>query len=187
MRWLSGGLLLMTLAYLGMPGRGTAAEDFKPEAGYTLLFNGKDLTGWKQKTGGDMLEGKMEAYKGRFKVKDGLLVIDPSVKGDVRIETVKPLSRDLTIKFEYFPDAKCNNDLFLLGSKFDLTKSNVKNLKEGEWNQFEILAKDGKIEFKNNGEVQRTEKIKSDKPTVLEIRAEFGAIQIRRLRVKEMP
>lgn len=187
MRVLSNGILLITLFIMGMPNPGTAADDFKPESGFTLLFNGKDLSGWKQKTGGEMLEGKTEAYKGRFKVKDGILEIDPSVKGDVRIETVKPLPRKVTLKFEFLPDAKCNNDLFLLGSKFDLTKSNVKNLKEGEWNQFEIEVKEGKIEFKNNGEVQRTDKIKADKPTPLEVRAEFGSIQIRRLRVKEMP
>jgi hypothetical protein len=187
MRLLSCGLFLVALTILGMPVPGATAEEFKLEPGFKLLFNGKDLTGWKQKKDGESLDGKTEAYNGRFKVMDGMLVIDPKVKGDVRIETTKPVSKEVHIKFEFLPDSKCNNDLFLLGSKFDLTKSNVKDLKEGEWNQFEITAKDGKVEFKNNGEVQRTDKVKSDKPTPFEIRAEFGAIQVRRLRIKDMP
>src|SRR5262245_35901079 len=111
-----------------------ADDDFKPESGFTLLFNGKNLDGWKAKTGGEALDGKTEAYKGRFKVSDGILTIDPSVKGDVRIVTTKSFDGDVHIKFDFKPDAKCNNDLFLRGQKFDLVKGNVKNLKEGEWN-----------------------------------------------------
>ena len=166
----------------------TGADEFKPEPGFELMFNGKDLTGWKtlgtKDKPGDSLEGKTEAFHGRFKVKDGELVIDPSVKGDVRIETVKEYAKDVTVKFEFFPDAKCNNDLFFRGQKFDLSKENVKNIKPGEWNQIEIAFKEGKIEFKVNGEVIRTTTTKNEKST-FGIRAEFGAIQIRKLRVKE--
>jgi hypothetical protein len=164
------------------------ADDFKPEPGFELMFNGKDLTGWKtlgtKNKAGESLEGKSEAWNGRFKVKNGELVIDPSVKGDVRIETVKEYAKDVAIKFEFFPDAKCNNDLFFRGEKFDLSKDNVKNIKTGEWNPVEITVKDGKTEFKVNGDVLRSAKTKNENST-FGIRAEFGAIQIRRLRVKE--
>src|SRR3954447_23758948 len=141
MRILSYGLFLTCLA---LAARATA-DDFKLEPGFTLLFNGKDLTGWKEKTGGASLDGKTEAYKGRFTVKGDILVIDPKVKGDVRIVTTREFAKDVHIKFEYQPDAKCNNDLFLRGQKFDLVKGNVKNLQEGEWNQFEIIIKGDKI------------------------------------------
>jgi hypothetical protein len=180
MRLLSAVLLVVCSAY-------AAADDFKPDAGFELLFNGKDLSGWKtlgtKDKPGDSLEGKTEAFNGRFKVKDGELVIDPSVKGDVRIETVKEYAKDVTIKFEFYPDAKCNNDLFFRGQKFDLSKDNVKNIKPGEWNPIEITLKDGKIEFKVNGDVIRSATTKSEKST-FGIRAEFGSIQIRKLQVK---
>ena len=91
---------------------------------------------------------------------------------------------DVVIKFEFFPDAKCNNDLFFRGEKFDLSKDNVKNIKTGEWNPIEITVKDGKTEFKVNGDILRSGKTKNEKST-FGIRAEFGAIQIRKLRVKE--
>ncbi len=160
-----------------------ADDDFKPEPGFTMLFNGKDLSGWKTKKG-DSLEGKTDAWGGRFKVMDGILVLDHKVKGDVIIESVKKFEKDVHIKFDYLPGPGCNNDLFLRGTKFDLKKPDVKNLKEGEWNQFEIIITGEKAEFKNNGETQRTIKTKPG-ATPLGIRAEIGPIQIRRLRCKE--
>lgn len=160
-------------------------NDFKLEPGFTLLFNGKNLDGWKTTTGGESLAGKTEAYKGRFKVSDGKLVIDPKVKGDVRIQTVKDFGKDMHIKFEFLPDKGCNNDLFLRGQKFDLVKGNVKNFKEGEWHKFEIVIKGDSAEFICNGETQRKAKAKKG-GTPLAIRAEFGSVEIRRLRVMEM-
>jgi hypothetical protein len=183
MRLLSFGLFLTCLALVTSTSPTPAADDFKLEPGFTLLFNGKDLTGWKEKKGGASLDGKTEAYKGRFKVMGDILVIDPKVKGDVRITTAREFAGDVHIKFEYKPGPGCNNDLFLRGHKFDITKSVVKNLKEGEWNPFEIIIKGDQIEFKNNGVVQRKAKIKSAS-TVFEIRAEFGPIQFRHMRVK---
>jgi hypothetical protein len=183
MRLLSAALFVCATAFAI-----AAADEFKVEPGFKLLFNGKNLDGWKtlgaKDKPGESLDGKDEAFKGRFKVKDGELVIDPGVKGDVRIETAKEISANSTIRFEFKPDEKCNNDLFFLGQKFDLSKQNVKNMKAGEWNPIEIIAKDGKVEFKVNGESLRTANTKADKST-FGIRAEFGAIQIRRLRVSE--
>jgi hypothetical protein len=159
------------------------ADDFKLEDGFQLLFNGKDLTGWKT-TKGESLDGKSEAYGNRFKAADGVLIIDPSVKGDVRIVTVKQFDGDVHLKFDFKPDAKCNNDLFLRGLKFDLKKPDVKNMKEDQWNSFEIVLKGDKAEFKCNGETIKTQTVKG-KGSSLEIRAEFGAMQVRRMRVKE--
>jgi hypothetical protein len=183
MRILSSGLILSCLSLIASTVSIPAADDFKLEPGFTLLFNGKDLTGWKEKSGGASLKGKTEAYRGRFKVKDAILFLDPKVKGDVRIVTTRKFAGDVHIKFEYKPGRGCNNDLFLRGQKFDIVKSEVKNLKEGQWNQFEIVIKGEQIEFKNNGEVQRRARVKRA-GTVLEVRAEFGPIQFRRLRVK---
>jgi hypothetical protein len=164
-----------------------AADD--AEKGFVPLFNGKDLTGWRTKAAKDKpsqpLDGKAEAFGGRFKVKDGELVIDPAVKGDVIIETAKEIGGNVVIKFEFFPDAKCNNDLFFRGQKFDLSKQNVKNIKEGVWNPVVITVKDTKIEFDVNGEVLRS--AKSNAKSTFGIRAEFGAVRVRNMRIKEGP
>lgn len=181
-------LLAMSLALSTASFAGAGDDDFKLEAGFTPLFNGKNLDGWKTRKGGEALDGKTEAYKGRFKVaagsvKDGKLVIDPKVRGDVIIDTVREFAGDVHIKFEFLPGDGCNNDLFIRGLKFDLVKQQVKGMKLGEWNQFEIVIKDKKAEFLCNGQVARVQTVKNAS-SVLGVRAEFGSIEIRRLRAK---
>ncbi len=164
-----------------------AAGEFKLEPGFMLLFNGKNLDGWKEASGKkESLEGQTEAYKGRFKVVDGKLVYDPAVKGDLYIETVKQFGGDVDIRFDFKPGPKCNNDLFLRGTKFDIIPGNKenKNVKEGEWYAFEIIVTGDKIEHKINGETVRTSKAGA-KATPFKLRAEFGAIEIKNIRVKE--
>ena len=160
------------------------SQDFKLEPGFRLLLNGKNLDGWRTKTGKELLDGKTEAYKGRFTLKDEILVIDPMVKGDVVIETAKDLKGDLHIKFEFKPGKGCNNDLFLRGTKFDLIPGTVKSIKQDEWNEFEIIVTGTKIEHKCNGKTERTSKAKGD-ASPFGIRAEYGPVEIRRLRIKE--
>jgi hypothetical protein len=159
------------------------ADEFKPEDGFTLLFNGKDLSGWKTEKG-ESLDGKAEAYKGRFTMADGQLTLDPKVKGDVKIFTAREFGKDVHIKFDFKPGPGCNNDLFLRGLKFDLKTPDVKNLKEGEWNAFEIVIAGDKAEYRNNGETLKTAPVKGT-ASPFGIRAEFGLMQVRRLRVKE--
>jgi hypothetical protein len=165
-----------------------ATDDFKLEDGFKLLFNGKNLDGWKEASGKkkQSLDGKTEAYKGRFKVAEGKLVYDPSVKGDLYIETAREFGKDVHIKFDFKPGAKCNNDLFLRGTKFDIIPGNKenKNVKLGEWYTFEIVVSGTKIEHKINGETVRTSKTKS-KSSPFKLRAEFGAIELKNIRVKE--
>lgn len=143
------------------------------------LFLGKDLTGWKTKAG-ESLDGKTEAFKGRFKVVGDALVLDPAVKGDVVIETTEAFAGDMRIMFEFKPDAKCNNDLFFRGVKFDIKQPDVKNMKVGEWNTFEILTKGNQVEFRANGELIRKAEAKNAS-SALGVRAEFGALEIRKV------
>ena len=71
---------------------------------------------------------------------DGVLTIDPKVKGDIVVFTEKTFDKDAHIKFEFKPGKGCNNDLYFRGLKFDLKTPDVKNMKEGEWNAFEIVV-----------------------------------------------
>lgn len=187
MRYLSCGLFLCAAATFVV-----AADEFKPEPGFKLIFNGKSLDGWQQKAAGKdgkpvPLDGKAEAFDKRFVVKDGELVIDPKVKGDRYIETVQPFGGDFTIKYDFKPEDGCNNDTLLLGTKFDIKaggKDAVKGVKVGEWNTMDIAAKGGSIDFVVNGEKVQTQKAKGDKgPLVL--RAEFGAVRYKNIRASE--
>jgi hypothetical protein len=163
------------------------ADDFKPEDGFTLLFNGKNLDGWKEAGGKkEALPGKTEAFQGRFKVMAGVLIYDPSVKGDRYIETEKQFTKDVTIRFDFRPGPKCNNDVLLCGTKFDIVPGNKENksVKEGEWSAFEVTISGEKVEHMINGEVVRTSKTTGG-ATPLKLRAEFGALEVKNIRAKE--
>ncbi|HJZ57108.1 MAG TPA: DUF1080 domain-containing protein [Gemmataceae bacterium] len=186
MRLISCGLFLATL------GLTAAADDFKPEPGFKLIFNGKNLDGWQTKADGkdskpESLEGKTEAFGGRFKVKDGELVYDPKVKGDRYIETVAPVGGDFIIRFDFKPGDGCNNDLLFLGTKFDIKaggKDAVKGVKLDEWNTMEIVVKGGTAEYKINAEAAGTQKTKGDKGPFT-LRAEYGPMSVKNIRISE--
>jgi hypothetical protein len=60
-RWIAATAAVVLLACAGLQ-----AEDKAPPEGFTLLFNGKDLTGWKVPAGDN----------GHWKVKDGVIDYD---------------------------------------------------------------------------------------------------------------
>jgi hypothetical protein len=181
MRMLTCGLLLALATTL------SAGDNFKLESGFTLLFNGKNLDGWRQVAGKkEPLDGRTEANNGRFKVADGMINFDSKIKGDQYIETTKEFGKDVHIKFDFKPGPKCNNDIFLRGTKFDIVPGNKenKNVKEGEWYTCEIVVTGDKLEHKINGETARTSKVKGG-ASPFKIRAEIGSMQVKNIRVKE--
>ena len=170
-------LLMLTVGCFLVP-PSALAEAPKADEGFTLFFNGKNLDGWVNHDGGAALDGQTMVKNNRFQVQDGLLVIDGKTKGNLVIDTTKKFSNKAHIKFEFLPDEKCNNDLYILGLKFDLKTGSVKNLEAGKWHKFEIVANGDTVEFKCNGEVQATQKPKAE-ASPLGVRAEFGAVQFR--------
>ncbi|HZZ81413.1 MAG TPA: DUF1080 domain-containing protein [Gemmataceae bacterium] len=161
--------------------------EFKLESGFSLLFTGKNLDGWREKGSKTTLEGKTEAFKGRFKVANGVLVYDPKVGGDRYIETTKDFGKDVTFKFDFKAGPKCNNDILFRGTKFDIVpdKGETKEVKEGVWYTFELIATGNKVEHKINGKTVRGPRDTKAKSGPLVLRAEFGAIEIKNIRVKE--
>ena len=182
MRTLSCLASFFALVVLAVPA--ALSGEFKLESGFTLIFNGKNFDGWKEAKGKkDALDGKTEAYKGRFKVDNGSIMIDYKIKGDSYIETTKEFGKDIVIRFDFKPGEGCNNDFFIRGSKFDITPK-VKGVKDGQWNTLEIIVTGDKVEHKINGESARKGDLKV-KSSPFMIRAEFGVIEIKNLRVKE--
>lgn len=184
--------LLSCVLFVCAAGVTLAADDFKPEPGFKLLFNGKNFDGWQTKAAGKdgkpmSLEGKTEAYDKRYVAKDGEMVIDYKVKGDKYIETVQQFSGDFTIRYDFKPEEGCNNDTLLLGTKFDIVagaKNTTKGVKLGEWNKMEIVVKGGSADFLINGEKVATQKTKAEKGPLI-LRAEFGPITYKNIRATE--
>jgi Domain of Unknown Function (DUF1080) len=158
------------------------------ETGFTLLL-GKDLSGWKvaptgqKDKGGESLSGKTESPTKRFVLADGVLTLDDKVKGDLSITTEKTWAKDAHFKFDFKPGKGCNNDLYFRGIKFDINPTAVKAIKLDEWNAFEFVVVGENAEIKCNGESVKKLKAKAG-ATPFSVRAEFGPIQIKNLRVK---
>lgn len=160
-------LLLVSLGTAPLPG--SAADDFKLEEGYTLLFNGKDLTGWElgfcppgTRPNDEKLDGKTASRDKIFDIVDGLLVA--SGKALRAVYTSKEYNKDFHLKFEFRTPAdnkKNNSGLFLRGPQLQLDGTNeggltnvfknIKNFKEGDWNEIDVTVKGGIISNTVNG------------------------------------
>jgi hypothetical protein len=151
-RWILATLSLVALA-LVEPGR--AADDFKVEDGYTLLFNGKDLTGWR--LGKEVLDGKTETANKRFMVVDGVIVVDGKGGGD--LFTVKDYNKDFNIKLEFRAAPKADSGLYLRSVPAQLqvrdypTVGPYKKVKfnTGDWNDLDVTVTGSKVAGKVNG------------------------------------
>jgi hypothetical protein len=116
-------LLITTLAISSIQ-----AEDWKPEAGFTSLFNGKDLTGWcfREKTKkedpnpGKILEkhdGKTEAADaGRYIVKNGAIAVTFPNEPDKltgQLYTVAEFPKDFVLKLEFRASVNADSGVFI--------------------------------------------------------------------------
>ena len=184
MRSLLCFLLLCGLS-VSLPIASSLGGDSKLEPGFKLIFNGKDFDGWQPQGKKDNHTGKAEAFGGRFKVVAGSMVIDPNVKGGAYLETVQEFNKDVVLKFDFKAGPKCNNDIFLKGIKFDIVPGNKEcpTVKEGEWATCEIIVTGDNVEHKINGQTSRKSTGKKNGPFT--VRAEFGAIELKNIRVKE--
>jgi hypothetical protein len=154
---------------LGWTGLG-AADDFKPEEGYVPLFNGKDLTGWEhgycppgKRPNDEKLDGKTATTKSKaFEVSDGLLVA--TGKGVRGLYTSREYNRPFRLKFEFRTSGKNRKDnsgLFLRGPQLQLDATNkggltgvfrnVKNFKEGDWNEIDVTVTPVVVRVSLNG------------------------------------
>lgn len=122
-----------------------AADDFKVEDGYTSLFNGKDLTGWRM--GKEELTGKTETANKRFMVVDGAIVIDGKGGGD--LFTVKDYDKNFNLKCEFRAAPKADSGLYLRSVPAQLQVRDYPQagpykkvkFKDGDWNELDITVK----------------------------------------------
>ena len=184
--FLLAALLLTTAA-----GR---ADDFKPEAGFVSLFNGKDLTGWSY-SAEEKFDGKTEAGDGRYSAKDGILTVNPQnpEKGPRlrQLWTTKEFPKDFILRLEFRASVNADSGIFLrkpqLQCRDYLVAGPYKTLtkyKPQEWNVVEVTVKDGVAHCTCNGEVlEAALKLPATGPVGLE--ADRGQMEYRRIRIQE--
>ena len=184
------------------------AEDWKPEAGFTSLFNGKDLTGWcfRAKTDkaatkpGDILEkfdGKTEARDaGLYTAKDGVFTVSYPNEMDKltgQIYTVAEFPKNFVLKLEFRASVNADSGIFLrkpqLQCRDYLVAGPYKELKQykaQDWNQIIVEVKDGVAHCTCNGEVlEAALKLPETGPIGLE--GDRGQMEYRHIQIKEQP
>jgi hypothetical protein len=130
-------------------------EDVKTEEGYTSLFNGKDLTGWRYTAMPKVsLEGQTETPDGRIKVENGLIVMnekDAKGKGGIRdLYTVQSFPKNFNLKLEFRAALKADSGVYLRGPQLQvrdfIRRGEHKHLKKFQndgWNELDITLTNG--------------------------------------------
>jgi hypothetical protein len=183
------------------------AEEWQPEAGFTSLFNGKDLAGWcfREKTKkddpnpGKILEkhdGKTEAADaGRYIVKDGAIAVTFPTEADKltgQLYTVAEFPKNFTLKLEFRASVDADSGVFLrkpqLQCRDYLVAGPYKELKQykpQEWNQMIVEVKDGVAHCTCNGEVLEAALVlPATGPIGLE--GDRGVMEYRHIQIKEV-
>lgn len=169
------------------------ADNFTPEAGFTSLFNGKDLTGWGYRT--NNFDGKTTSIDGRYSAKNGVLIVNypPEYRKIQQIWTTKEFPKDFILKLEFRAGAYADSGIFIrkpqLQCRDYLTAGPYKELKSykpQEWNEVVVTATNGVAHCTCNGEVlEAAMKIPATGPIGLE--GDRGIMEYRHIQLKELP
>lgn len=169
------------------------ADNFTPEAGFTSLFNGKDLTGWGYRT--NNFDGKTTSIDGRYSAKNGVLIVNypPEYRKIQQIWTTKEFPKDFILKLEFRAGAYADSGIFIrkpqLQCRDYLTAGPYKELKSykpQEWNEVVVTATNGVAHCTCNGEVlEAALKIPATGPIGLE--GDRGIMEYRHIQLKELP
>ncbi len=188
-------VFLLVISLLG-PGIVTVprAADFKPEPGYTNLFNGKDLTGWGDLT--NNFDGKKQSSDGRYEARDGVLMVNPKEPRLVEVLwTTREFPKNFILKLEFRAAVNADSGIFIRKPQLQCRDylvagpdkyKNLKKYKPQDWNEIVVTVKNGVAHCTCNGEVlEDAMKVPETGPIGLE--ADRGQMEYRHIRLKELP
>jgi hypothetical protein len=174
---------------------GRAADAFKLEAGFTSLFNGRDLSGWSYSPT-ERFDGKTTVPDGRFTVRDGLLVSLPKEpRQGRRLWTTREFPRDFVLRLEFRASVNADSGVFIRKPQLQVRDypvagpepyKNLKKYRAHDWNEIEIVVKDGVARCTCNGELL-TDSLKVPPSGPIGLEADRGEVEYRRIRTKELP
>ena len=174
----------------------TQAEDFTPDAGFTSLFNGKDLTGWCYKAD-DKFDGKTEAGDGRYSAKDGILTVHPydTAKGPHlrQMWTTQEFPKNFHLKIEFRAEVNADSGIFLRKPQLQCRDylvagpyKSLKKYKPQEWNLIEVIVKDNVAHCTCSDEVLE-DALKLPETGPIGLEADRGQMEYRHIQIKELP
>lgn len=172
----------------------TAADSWKPEDGFTALFNGRDLTGWKYKDG-PAFDGKNRSADQRYWAVNGRLIVTtpPEESRISQIWTAREFPKDFTLRLEFRATPDADSGIFIRGPQLQCRDyplagpyKNLKKYKAQDWNEIEVVVTGGTARCTCNGEVlEEAYALPATGPIGLE--GDRGQMEYRHIRVKEAP
>jgi hypothetical protein len=184
-------LLLVGFIAIAASPRALAADDFKPEPGYVLLFNGKDLTGWGYLT--NNFDGKTESDDARYSAADGLLTVHPHTPRKLaQLWTTQQFSNDFNLKLEFRAATNADSGIFIREPQLQCRDylvagpyKDLKKYKPQDWNEIDITVTNNLAYCTCNGEVL-TNALPLPPTGPIGLEGDRGQMDYRRIRLKEL-
>jgi hypothetical protein len=178
----------------------TEADTFQPEAGFTSLFNGKDLTGWGFREGKELtpkgsFDGKSSSDDGRYVARNGRLIVTTPPEGR-RIQqlwTTREFPKNFVLKLEFRATPNADSGVFIRQPQLQCRDyplagpyKSLQKYKPQDWNELVITVRDNVAHCTCNGEVlEAALQLPATGPIGLE--GDRGQMEYRRIRLQELP
>jgi lysophospholipase L1-like esterase len=176
----------------------TEPDTFQPEAGFVSLFNGKDLSGWgfrdqRTQEKKESFDGQTTSSDGRYVAKNGRLIVTTPPEGRkvAQLWTTREFPKSFTLKLEFRATPNADSGVFIRRPQLQCRDyplagpyKQLQKYKPQDWNEMEVVVKDGTAHCTCNGEVlEATLKLPESGPIGLE--GDRGQMEYRRIRIKE--
>ncbi len=171
----------------------TEADHFAMEPEFVSLFNGRDLTGWGYRT--NNFDGKSVSTDGRYVARSGRLIVTTPPEGRKiqQIWTTQVFPKDFVLRLEFRATPNADSGIFIRQPQLQCRDyplagpyKELRNYKPQDWNEVEVIVKDGVALCTCNGEVlEAMLKVPPTGPIGLE--GDRGQMEYRRIRLKELP
>jgi len=176
------------------------ADDFRPEPGFEMLFNGHDLTGWGYRDQPTLarqldLDGRQGSPDGRYVAKHGRIVVTTPPEGR-RVEqlwTTEEFPGDFELRLEFRATPTADSGVFIRAPQLQCRDyllagpyKDLKHYRPQAWNELVVTVKDDIARCTCNGEVlEAALKLPESGPIGLE--GDSGQLEYRRIRISKLP
>jgi len=169
-------------------------DDFKPEANFTPLFNGHDLTGWTYENDSD-LHDKTDTTDHRYAARNGRLVVtvSPVLRAYRTLWTTQKFPNDFVLKLEFRASPNADSGIFIREPQLQCRDyliagpfTRLQHYHPLDWNEIVVTVKGGLAHCTCNGEV-----IQDAMPVpatgAIGLESDHGQMEYRRIRISETP
>ena len=176
----------------------TEDDKFVIEEGFTTLFNGRDLSGWrlaatKTQPAEAMLDGQTSTSDGRYVALHGRIIVTTPAEGSriQQLYTKQEFAGDFVLKLEFRATPNADSGVFIRGPQLQCRDyplagpyKQLQKYRPQDWNELVVTVKDDVAVCTCNGEVlEGAFKLPPTGPIGLE--GDRGQMEYRRIRISQ--